>query len=501
MFAKILIANRGEIACRIAATLRDLGIRSVAVYSEADRGALHTRVCDEARAIGPAEPRASYLNAEALVRAAREAGAQAIHPGFGFLAENADFADAVESAGLTFIGPTGAQIRAMGDKREARRLAAKTGVPVVPGAEGADTRALVRAADAMGYPVLVKAALGGGGKGMRKAADAAGLAEAIEAARRVAGSAFGDESVYLEKLLERPRHIEVQVLGDGQGRALHLFERDCTLQRRHQKVVEEAPSPALDARLRAEVARAAVRLAEAVRYRGAGTIEMLWTREAGFHFLEMNTRLQVEHPVTELVTGVDLVRAQVEIAATGRLPFEQPPGPPRGHAIEARVYAEDAARDFLPQAGTALRVRWPEGASVRVDRGLESGDSVSVHYDPMLAKVIAHGATRTEALERLVAALDEARIHGVVTNLPFLRALLRAPEAVSGGYDTEWIEREFLAGFSALMRAPAPELALAAAAIAEALDGAAPAARGPAARRRLDPFAALGRWRLAGLEA
>jgi acetyl/propionyl-CoA carboxylase alpha subunit len=501
MFRKILIANRGEIACRIAATLRDMGIRSVAVHSEADRGALHTRVCDETRAIGPAEPRASYLDVAALVRAARESGAEAVHPGFGFLAENADFADAVEAAGLVFIGPTGAQIRAMGDKREARRLAAKAGVPIVPGAEGADAGALVRAAAAMGFPVIVKAALGGGGKGMRKAADEAELAEAIEAARRVAGSAFGDDSVYVEKLVERARHIEVQVLGDGKGRAIHLFERDCTLQRRHQKVVEEAPSPALDERRRGELAQAAVRLAEAVRYRGAGTIEMLWTRETGFHFLEMNTRLQVEHPVTELVTGVDLVRAQVEVAATGKLPFGQPAGPPQGHAIEARVYAEDAARAFLPQTGTALRVRWPEGPFVRVDRGLESGDVVSVHYDPMLAKVVAHGATRAEALERLVGALDEARVHGVVTNLPFLRALLRSPEAGAGTYDTEWIEREFLPGFAGLMQAPSPDLALAAAAIADALNGGAPAPRGPGARRRIDAFVALGRWRHAGLGA
>jgi acetyl/propionyl-CoA carboxylase alpha subunit len=501
MFRKVLIANRGEIACRIAATLRDMGIRSVAVFSEADRGALHTRVCDESRAIGPAEARASYLNVEALVRAAREAGADAVHPGFGFLAENAGFAEAVEAAGLAFIGPTPGQIRAMGDKREARRLAEAAGVPIVPGAEGADTRALVRAADAMGYPVLIKAALGGGGKGMRKAADARELAEGIEAARRVAGSAFGDESVYIERLLERARHIEVQVLGDGHGRAIHLFERDCTLQRRHQKVVEEAPSPALDAALREQLTLAAVRLAEAVRYRGAGTIEMLFTPGHGFHFLEMNTRLQVEHPVTELVTGVDLVRAQVEIAATRKLPFGPRAGPPRGHAIEARVYAEDAARGFLPQAGTAMRVRWPEGPFVRVDRGLESGDTVSVHYDPMLAKIVAHGATRAEALERLVAALDETRVHGVVTNLPFLRALLRSPEAGAGSYDTEWIEREFLPGFAALMQAPAPELALAAAAIADALNGGPGAPRGPAARRRPDPFVALGRWRHAGLGA
>ncbi len=504
MFQKILIANRGEIACRIAATLQEMGIRSVAVYSEADRGALHTRVCDEAVAIGPAEARESYLNAAAVVRAAKASGADAVHPGFGFLAENAAFAEAVEGAALTFIGPTAAQIRAMGDKREARKLAERAGVPIVPGSEGDDARALVRAANAMGYPVILKAALGGGGKGMKSATNERELAEAIEAAQRVAASAFGDESVYVEKLIEGARHIEVQVLGDGQGRAVHLWERDCTLQRRHQKVVEEAPSPVLDTEQRAQATHAAVRLAEAVHYRGAGTIEMLLTRDGHFYFLEMNTRLQVEHPVTELITGVDLVRAQVEVAATGRLPFEQHALPRHGHAIEARVYAEDAARGFLPQVGVAARVRWPDGPFVRVDRGLESGDAVSVHYDPMLAKIVAHGPTREAALQRLLGALDETRVHGVVTNLPFLRALLRAPEIRSGKYDTEWVEREFLDGFAGLMQAPAPELALAAAAISELLNGGVtPKSSGtaPASGKRPDPFASLGRWRQPGLDS
>jgi 3-methylcrotonyl-CoA carboxylase alpha subunit len=508
-FKKVLIANRGEITCRVAATLHEMGIRSVAVYAEADRGALHTRVCDEARFIGAAEARDSYLNIEAVVRAARESGADAVHPGFGFLAENAAFAAAVEAAGLTFIGPTPAQIRAMGDKREARRLADAAGVPIVPGAEGADAKALVRAANAMGYPVIIKAALGGGGKGMQAAHDAKHLAEAIEAAQRVAASAFGDESVYVEKLLEFPRHIEVQVLGDGKGHAVHVFERDCTLQRRHQKVVEEAPAPTLTADQRAIVTHAAVRLAEAVKYRGAGTIETLLTREGQVYFLEMNTRLQVEHPVTELVTGIDLVRAQIEIAATGKLPFEQHAIKRHGHAIEARLYAEDAARNFLPQVGMATRVRWPDGPFVRVDAGVESGDAVSVHYDPMLAKIIAYGPTRDAAIERLLGALDDTRVHGVVTNLPFLRALLRAPAVRSGAYDTEWVEREFLPGFATLMSAPAPDLALAAAAIAEATGAAitnaamtaarAPGGAGSGAAGSMDPFAELGRWRQSGL--
>jgi 3-methylcrotonyl-CoA carboxylase alpha subunit len=500
MFKKVLIANRGEITCRVAATLHEMGIRSVAVYSEADRGALHVRVCDEARFIGPSEARESYLNIAAVVRAAVESGADAVHPGFGFLAENAAFAEAVEAAKLTFIGPTPAQIRAMGDKREARRLADAAGVPIVPGAEGADAKALVRAANAMGYPVIIKAALGGGGKGMQAAHDAKQLAEAIEAAQRVAASAFGDGSVYVEKLLEHARHVEVQVLGDGRGRAVHVFERDCTLQRRHQKVVEEAPAPTITADQRAIVTHAAVRLAEAVKYRGAGTIETLITREGHVYFLEMNTRLQVEHPVTELVTGIDLVRAQIEIAATGALPFEQHAIKRHGHAVEARLYAEDAAREFLPQVGTASRVRWPDGPFVRVDSGVESGDAVTVHYDPMLAKIIAYAPTREAAIERLLGALDDTRVHGVVTNLPFLRALLRAPEVRAGSYDTEWVEREFLGAFSELMRAPAPELALAAVAIAEAAGAPAsrPLANG-AAQPAVDPFTQLGRWRQSGL--
>ncbi|MEQ1833124.1 MAG: biotin carboxylase N-terminal domain-containing protein [Candidatus Eisenbacteria bacterium] len=503
MFRKVLIANRGEIACRIAATLHEMGVRSVAVYSEADRGALHTRVCDEAQLIGPAEARDSYLNADHVIAAAKASGADAVHPGFGFLAENAAFAEAVERAGLTFIGPTADQIRAMGDKRAARKIAEQAGVPIVPGAEGVDAQALVRAANAMGYPVIIKAALGGGGKGMKAAYNEAELREGLEAAQRMAQSAFGDPSVYIEKLLEHARHIEVQVLGDGHGRAVHLHERECTLQRRHQKVVEEAPSLALDADTRTLVTHAAVRLAEAVKYRGAGTIETLLSRDGHVFFLEMNTRLQVEHPVTELITGVDLVRAQLEIAASGKLPFEQFGIPRHGHAIEARVYAEDAAKGFLPQVGTAMRVRWPDGPFVRVDRGIESLDAVSVHYDPMLAKIIAFGPTREAALQRLLGALDDTRVHGVVTNLPFLRALLRAPEVRRGSYDTEWIEREFLDGFAQLMQAPAPDLALAAAAIAEATQpaiGAERAAAGAAARAAvLDPFAALGRWRQPGL--
>ncbi len=500
MFTRVLIANRGEIACRIARTLRAMGIRSVAVCSEADRGALHTRVADETVPIGPAEPRASYLNVAALVAAARSSGAEAVHPGYGFLAENAGFAEAVEAAGLTFIGPTPEQVRAMGDKRAARALAVAAGVPVVPGVEGRDPAALLAEAGRIGFPVMVKAALGGGGKGMRVVATPAELEEALASAARLAASAFGDGAVYLERRLERARHIEVQVAGDGRGAAIHLGERECSLQRRHPKVVEESPAAGVDAALRDGLTGAAVALARAVRYRGVGTVEFLVARDGGFHFLEMNTRLQVEHPVTEGVTGLDLVRLQLEVAAAGRLPCAQEEVRSRGHAIEARVYAEDAARGFLPQAGTALRVRWPEGDGIRVDAGVESGDRVPVHYDPILAKVVATGGTRAQALERLAGALDRTLVHGVTTNLPFLRALVRAGPVGEAAVDTEWIEREFLDGFAALALAPAPELALAAAALAERFAAGAPARGRAGTPRRADVFAALGRWRLAGLE-
>ena len=498
MFRKVLIANRGEIACRIARTLRAMGVRSVAVCSEADRGALHARTADECIVIGPAEPRGSYLNGEALIRAAKSSGAEGIHPGYGFLAENGAFAEAVEAAGLVFIGPTPEQVRAMGDKRASRAIALEAQVPVVPGAEGRDAAALTREAARLGFPMMVKAALGGGGKGMRVVEDPAGLAEAIESATRLAQSAFGDGAVYLEKRLERVRHVEVQVAGDGHGEVVHLFERECSLQRRHQKVIEESPSAAVDEPLRARLTAAAVALARTVRYRGLGTVEFLVAPDGGFYFLEMNTRLQVEHPVTEGVTGLDLVRWQLEIAADGRLPLAQEGITRAGHAIEARVYAEDAARGFLPQSGRAVRVRWPEGEHVRVDAGLASGDSVPVHYDPILAKVIASGTTRAEALDALAMALDDTVVHGVATNLPFLRALVRAPSVQRAEVDTEWIEREFLAGFTLLATAPVPELALAAVAIGELLGMPKPPAT-RAGTRRASPFATLGRWRHPGL--
>ncbi len=504
MMRKVLIANRGEIACRIAATLREMGIASVAVHSEADRGALHTRVADEGVEIGPAEPRASYLNIDAIIIAAKKSGADAVHPGYGFLAENAEFAAAVEHAGLAFIGPTSDQIRTMGDKRAARDLAARAKVPIVPGAEAKSSAALIAAAKKLGYPVMVKAALGGGGKGMHVVNDAAALEEALESAGRIAASAFGDGAVYIEKHLERPRHIEVQVLGDGRGQAIHAFERECSLQRRHQKVIEECPSPVVNEALRERLTFAAVALTKAVRYRGAGTVEFLVEASGAFHFLEMNTRLQVEHPVTEMATGLDLVRLQIEIAAGGALPAQESIDW-RGHAIEARLYAEDAAHDFLPQAGQLARVAWPRVPFVRVDAGVESGDQVPLHYDPILAKIIAWGESRERALERLAHALDETRAHGVITNLPFLKALVRSDAAHRGSFDTEWIEREFLKDFAAMISAPAPEAALAAAALAELLgahmragEPAAAENGGPTAAGAADPFTSLGGWRVGG---
>ena len=496
MFSKVLIANRGEIACRITGTLHEMGIRAVAVCSEADAQALHVRVADEAHVLGPAEPRASYLNIDAILFAARASGAAAIHPGYGFLAENAEFSAAVEAAGLVFLGPTAEQIRAMGDKRAARAIARRVGVPVVPGAEGGDVGALVGAAKAIGYPLLLKAALGGGGKGMRVVTDEAELREAFESTRRVALSGFGDASVYVEKRLERARHVEVQVAGDGRGGVAHLFERECSLQRRHQKVLEESPSPSLGESLRRRMWKAAMDVAREVRYRGVGTVEFLVAGDE-FWFLEMNTRLQVEHPVTELVTGLDLVRLQLEIAAGQALREGEPER--RGHAIEARVYAEDAAAGFLPQAGIATRVRWPRGPFVRVDAGIESGDAIPVHYDPILAKVIAFAPERDRALARLAGALDEALVHGVVTNLPFLRALVRAPEVERASADTEWIERDFMTGFSAMAAAPAPELALVAAALAERNGSAHHAVAGDGEPPREAAFRAVGPWRLPGL--
>jgi 3-methylcrotonyl-CoA carboxylase alpha subunit len=446
MFRKILIANRGEIACRVIRTARRMGIATVAVYSDADREALHVAMADEAIRIGPAEAAKSYLDGAAIVRAAEASGAEAIHPGYGFLSENPAFVEAVEAASLVFIGPSADAIRAMGLKDAAKALMEKAGVPVVPGYHGAEQDAafLAAEADAMGYPVLIKARAGGGGKGMRRVERREEFAAALASARREAESAFGDGSVLVEKYMAKPRHIEVQVFGDNHGNVVHLFERDCSLQRRHQKVIEEAPAPGMTAEMRAAMGAAAVRAASAIGYSGAGTVEFIadvseGLRQDRFYFMEMNTRLQVEHPVTEAITDIDLVEWQLRVAAGEPLPKRQQDLTMKGWAFEARLYAENPARDFLPATGRLAVFDLPQ--DVRVDTGVRTGDLVTPYYDPMIAKVIAHGRDRTEALARLEAALAKCRIGGVVTNVGFLARLCRLPAFAAGDVDTGLIER------------------------------------------------------------
>lgn len=450
MFRKILIANRGEIACRVMRTARTMGIRTVAVYSEADRDARHVREADEAYYIGPAPAAQSYLKGDAVIAAAKQAGAEAVHPGYGFLAENAEFAEACAKSGLVFIGPSPEAIRAMGDKSAAKAIMEKAGVPVVPGYHGAkqDETTLKKAAEGIGFPVLIKASAGGGGKGMRIVRKAGDFAEALAGAKREAESAFGDNRVLVEKYIERPRHIEVQVFGDAHGNVVQLFERDCSVQRRHQKVVEEAPAPGVDADWRARICEAAVAAATAVDYRGAGTVEFIAEagsdgRPGGFWFMEMNTRLQVEHPVTEAITGTDLVEWQLRIAAGEPLPLAQHDIVMRGHAVEARLYAEDPACGFLPSPGRITFMVLPsEDADIRVDQGiLGAGSVIPPDYDPMIAKIIAHGDSRETAVARLKAAMDNVRITGVTTNAAFLCRVLDHPEFGTGGMDTGFLGR------------------------------------------------------------
>ena len=447
MFSKILIANRGEIACRIIRTARRMGIRTAAIYSDADAGALHVELADEAYHVGGSPAAESYLAIRRIVEAALRAGAEAVHPGYGFLSENADFAEAVEAAGLVFIGPSPSAIRAMGLKDAAKALMEQSGVPVVPGYHGDDQDAstlAARAAD-IGFPVLIKARAGGGGKGMRRVDRAEEFGEALESARREAIAAFGDGAVLLETYLRHPRHIEVQVFGDEQGNVVHLFERDCSLQRRHQKVIEEAPAPGMSEEMRRAMGEAAVRAAQAIGYRGAGTVEFIADVSDGlradrFFFMEMNTRLQVEHPVTEAITGVDLVEWQLRVAAGEPLPKTQEELSIDGWAFEARIYAEDPAHAFLPATGTLSELHFPEGR-VRVDSGIRAGDRVTPHYDPLIAKLIVHGPDRQTALERLTAALKTSHIRGLANNLSFLARLSEDPHFVSGAPDTGLIDR------------------------------------------------------------
>ncbi|WP_097070452.1 acetyl/propionyl/methylcrotonyl-CoA carboxylase subunit alpha [Rhodobacter maris] len=446
MFQKILIANRGEIACRVIDTARRLGVATVAVYSEADAGARHVAMADEAVHIGGPRPAESYLRGDAIIEAALATGAEAIHPGYGFLSENPDFVAAVEAAGLTFIGPSQAAIRAMGLKDAAKVLMAKAGVPVVPGYHGdnQDPEHLAAAAEAVGYPVLIKAVAGGGGKGMRRVDRAQDFATGLESACAEARTAFSNPAVLIEKYVEMPRHIEVQVFGDG-TRAVHLFERDCSLQRRHQKVIEEAPAPGMTDQMRAAMGQAAVRAAEAIGYAGAGTIEFIVDGSDGlrpdrFWFMEMNTRLQVEHPVTEAITGIDLVEWQLRVAAGEPLPLAQEEIGIKGHAFEARLYAEDVPAGFLPAIGTLSHLVFPPG--VRVETGVRPGDTISPWYDPMIAKIVTHGPTRAAALNRLARALEAAEVAGTTTNLAFLARLARHGGFAAGAVDTGLIGRE-----------------------------------------------------------
>ncbi len=418
MFNKVLVANRGEIARRVIAGCRSLGIESVAVYSEADAEALHVREADSALPIGPPPPRESYLRIEAIVEALRTSGADAVHPGYGFLSENAAFARAVADAGATFVGPSPEAIESMGHKENARAMMTAAAVPVVPGSPLlADVEEALHAAESLGYPVMVKAAAGGGGIGLMPCRDASGLERAFASAARRAENAFGNGALYLERLVSPARHIEVQIAADRRGSTIHLYERECSIQRRHQKVLEEAPSPGVDDALRASLAEAAIRAAESIDYTTVGTVEFLVGPDDDFYFMEMNTRLQVEHPVTEWTTGVDLVALQLRLAAGEALPFRQDEIAQRGHAIEMRVYAENPEKNFLPSPGTISALRWPRGKHVRVDAGVESGSAVTPFYDPLLAKLIVRGDSRAQAIENASAALRETRVEGIATNL------------------------------------------------------------------------------------
>jgi 3-methylcrotonyl-CoA carboxylase alpha subunit len=494
LFDRILIANRGEIAVRVIRACREMGIVSIAVYSDADARALHTSLADLAIRIGPPAAADSYLSIDAILSAARQSGARAVHPGYGFLSENARFASLCAEAGLSFIGPPAEAIERMGSKIAARRVAVRAGVPVVPGDTPADQsdEAIAAAAHRVGFPVLLKPSEGGGGIGMKTARDESALLAAIAQARREAVAAFGDGTLYVERLVEQPRHLEIQVLADHDGHVVHLFERECSIQRRHQKVIEESPSPAVSPALRQRMGEAAVAVARAAGYRNAGTVEFLLEGvgdSAQFYFLEMNTRLQVEHPVTEQVTGVDLVRAQIAIAAGHALAWGQSDLSQRGHAIELRVYAEDPATQDLPQAGPLLLYREPSMPGIRIDAGVAEGSEVGIYYDPLLAKLIASGESREAARARALAALRHYAILGIRTNIPLLAELLEHPRFISGSVDTEFLDTESDTVRARLSSTPPPEV-LAVAAAARA-DGATPAGRRGSFAAHVDPWSSL----------
>jgi 3-methylcrotonyl-CoA carboxylase alpha subunit len=488
MFKRVLIANRGEVAVRIIRACRELGIQAVVVYSEADADSIAVRLADQAVLIGPPPPTESYLRSAKIVEVALSTHCDAVHPGFGFLSENADFAEAVQAAGLIFIGPDPDAIRAMGLKTTALSLSREAGVPTVPGYEGGgDDATYQQMADEIGYPVLVKAAAGGGGKGMRIVRDPADLIAALESARRESEKAFADNRVFLEKYIENSRHIEFQIFADRHGNFVHLFERECSIQRRHQKIIEESPSPYLDAAMRAQMGEAAIRMARAVNYVNAGTIEFIVDPRGGkFYFLEMNTRLQVEHPVTELVTGLDLVKLQFAVADRDPLPFTQDEISQRGHAIECRIYAEDPANNFLPVIGEIIRVVEPQGPGIRVDSGIGSGDEITMHYDPMIAKLIVYGQNRRDAIRRLDMALSQYIIIGLTTNVRFLRDVIAHSDFRAGKTTTALIERHFSDWQPPAQRLP--DNALIAAALAEILSTPAAAPRGGSAQSDSDSY-------------
>jgi len=502
MFKKILIANRGEIAVRVVRACREMEIAAVAVYSDADRAALHVQLADEAVAIGPAPAVESYLDMERIIRAAHGTGAEAIHPGYGFLAENADFARLCEKERVVFIGPRSNALELVGDKVRARQTMEKAGVPIIPGMKSIpDTMAeFEAAARALGYPVIVKASAGGGGKGMRIVAEEKELIPALEAGRREAKSAFGDESVYLEKYLDEPRHIEFQVLADNSGHTVHLFERECSIQRRHQKIVEETPSPALDDALRSKMGETAVRVMKAAGYNNAGTVEFLLDKDRNFYFLEVNARLQVEHPVTELVTGVDLVRQQILAAAGEPLTLKQSALLQRGHAIECRIYAEDPLNRFLPSPGKILFLREPRGPGVRCDSGIYGGWNVPIDYDPILAKLIVWAETRELARRRMAAALDDYIVLGIRTTIGFLKDVVQHPEFKAGRLSTAFIPKHFEGWQGMAKDEEILRLARTAAAFAEfdrAERGTAAPGRG-SRKSEASPWTTSGRWRIGG---
>ncbi len=498
MFKKILIANRGEIAVRIMRTCRVMGIESVAVYSEPDKNALHVAVADEAVPIGPASPLESYLVIDKIIAAAKEAGADAIHPGYGFLSENPVFAEVCEENGITFIGPSAESMRLMGDKVSAREIVSKAGAPVAPGMDGAssDVTAFKKLADKVGYPVLIKASAGGGGKGMRLVNSPGELGEALEAAQREAKNAFDDDRVFLEKYIVRPRHIEFQIVGDKHGNVTHLFERECSIQRRHQKIIEETPSTALDDKLRKRMGESAILIAKAGKYYSTGTVEFLLDADGHYYFLEMNTRLQVEHPITEMVTGLDLVAEQIRIAAGEKLSSEALSATQRGHAIECRIYSEDADNNFFPSSGTLLRYAEPCGPGVRVDSGVRQGDVIGIDYDPILSKLITYGANREEARLRMIDALERYVLLGLKTSTGFMLDVLRKQEFIDGATHTAFID-EVMTGTGDTSNDSKVTFAAALAAVALECGAGNSAARfDSASATQSTPWQTLGGWRL-----